>query len=376
MSPAVDRLQSGAFRLEVARRPGADRERRELELAAAGVELPLVHRALWAELGSGAESWLVLLRDLTGRARAGFAIEAQPSRALPGHRLLRVQRFGHGLDRDAVASAVGGLAALARSRPRILRLRLEVLSPDDRLRAAIAESARAAGFEPDPHPRSYERTIVLDLRRDEAALLAALHKTARQNIREIGKHPLAVVELTSERYARRMSALVSETMGRTGGEDRRHDWKAILGLSARRPELSRLAGLVRTDADGPEALVAFAWGQAQGDHVEYSVAASTRVTGSRVSLGYALAWDLILWAKRCGAGWFDFGGVTAGTAGSGDPLGGISDFKRRFGGEVAKVGEEWQLEPHPLRARVAGTVGAVARVAGMKRMNRAKENPE
>jgi lipid II:glycine glycyltransferase (peptidoglycan interpeptide bridge formation enzyme) len=67
-------------------------------------------------------------------------------------------------------------------------------------------------------------------------------------------------------------------------------------------------------------------------------------------------WDLIVWAKRAGATWFDFGGVTAGTAGSGDPLGGISDFKRLFSKERAEVAEDWVLEPRKLVARLARLV--------------------
>jgi lipid II:glycine glycyltransferase (peptidoglycan interpeptide bridge formation enzyme) len=70
-------------------------------------------------------------------------------------------------------------------------------------------------------------------------------------------------------------------------------------------------------------------------------------------MAYPLAWDLIRWARGQGAVIFDFGGISAGTAESDDPLGGISDFKRRFTDRVERVGEEWVYEPHPARAQLA-----------------------
>ena len=76
---------------------------------------------------------------------------------------------------------------------------------------------------------------------------------------------------------------------------------------------------------------------------------------------HPLFWDLILWAKRGGATWFDLGGVTTGTTGSGDPVGGISDFKRLFSKHMAEVADDWVLEPRWLPARLAAVVSSGAR---------------
>jgi lipid II:glycine glycyltransferase (peptidoglycan interpeptide bridge formation enzyme) len=89
-----------------------------------------------------------------------------------------------------------------------------------------------------------------------------------------------------------------------------------------------------------------------GDHVQYSTAATVRSPDIRMPMAYCLAWDLMQWAHTQGARFFDFGGITEGTQGGPDPLGGISDFKRYFKGTVADVGEEWILEPHPAAAAV------------------------
>jgi hypothetical protein len=73
-------------------------------------------------------------------------------------------------------------------------------------------------------------------------------------------------------------------------------------------------------------------------------------------------WDLMCWARRNGASWWDFGGITEGQQGSDDPVGGISDFKRHFSTTVRLVGERWVLEPSFLRSGIAQGVGALARV--------------
>jgi hypothetical protein len=60
------------------------------------------------------------------------------------------------------------------------------------------------------------------------------------------------------------------------------------------------------------------------------------------------------------------GGITAGSFARGrgvdgeDRLGGISDFKRHFGGTEEHVSEQWLLEPRRTRARVAHAVSAGA----------------
>jgi lipid II:glycine glycyltransferase (peptidoglycan interpeptide bridge formation enzyme) len=115
------------------------------------------------------------------------------------------------------------------------------------------------------------------------------------------------------------------------------------------PDAARLVGLFRTDREGPEALLGFAWGCWNGESACYFAGGSSRPPDlHRVQIGYPLVWDLIQWAKRSGATWFDFGGVTAGTAASGDPMGGISDFKRSFSNQAADVAEDWVFEPRRL----------------------------
>ena len=339
----------------------AERERCEARLIEAGVHLPLTHRSEWARLREGQESWFVYVQDADERYVCGFAVVVGLSRALPGHLILRAERFGAALSNAARRAGLLALLDLVRENSLVLRADVEVFSPAAGVRDSVAAFASALGFRRRERPRSYQETVAVDLRPSEEEVLASFHATARRHIRAVGKNPTAVAVLDHIGYAPRMESLWKETLRRTGGSYQSRDWARLIDFSAARPQAARLLGLFRTDFEGPESLLAFATGYAHGDHVQYAEAASTRQTDLRMPLSYALAWDLMRWGKSVGAHWFDFGGITAGSfSDEGDRLGGVSDFKRYFSKGSVRVGEEWTIEPRPLRAAVASVVTAAA----------------
>ena len=333
------------------------RERCEQELLEAGHVMPLMHRCAWTRTVRPGGDWFVCARDETDRCAYGLALEVNRSRAVPGYLLIRCQRIGGSSVAGAAEAALAAVTRLAKAHPRVLRVDLEVFSRDDAVRATLARVLAAQGCRPKPEPRGYAETIVMDLLPDEEEIFAALASKTRRDIKAAAKAGAFTRAITHPAPADRLNALLKETMGRTGGQFHAPDWNGIITLGQSHPTLARLTGLYRSDLEGPEALVAFAWGCGHGDHAQYSLAASTRTSGLRIPLAYALAWDLICWAKRNGARWFDFGGVTRGTLGSGDPVGGISDFKRYFSQRMERVADEWLLEPRRLAAKVAATVG-------------------
>lgn len=341
------------------------REHFEDELTRARVALPLQHRCAWARAHPSTESWFVAVRDAHGTSCCGFALEVGRTRALPGHLVIRSERFGTAPSNEARAAALHALADFARRNRRILRVTLEVFSRDSGTRDVIARLLSSVGFSRTANGRSYEQTVVLDLTPDETSIFASLSSRARRGIRAIHKCPAVVRPIIDERYAERIEALLRETFARSGGRYPKEDWRRRIDLCNQYPSISRLVGFFSTDVGGPEGLLAFAWGRAHGDHAEYADSASTRVATVRAPLSYALAWDLICWARRNGATWFDFGGITRGHLGDGDPLGGISDFKRFFSNQIAPVGEEWVLEPHYLKAKLAQALSAGAAWAGL-----------
>ncbi|HET7614053.1 MAG TPA: GNAT family N-acetyltransferase [Gemmatimonadaceae bacterium] len=352
------------MKVELIENPGTEWENAERELDARGTPLSLYHRAAWARaIAAESSSFFVAVRDDHDRCRAGFAVESSRSRALPGHRLLSILRLGigiGGLDDEALRMAIDTLRSTI-SRDRLaLRVSVDVYGLDAGARSRTGRTLRDAGFARVPTTRNYERTLLLDLSPSEDALFAALHKNARQGVRNIGKFPVRLSTAGSVAIADRLQELSDETRERTGGEHRPIDWRSFIEMSNAVPDRSRIAVLERTDIIGPSSIIAFAWGCAHGDVAEYSESGSVRVSDMKISTSYALLWDLITWARRGGARTFDLGGVTVGNTASDDPLGGISDFKRRFSQHEAEVGEQWELVSAPFRAAVAAAVSRSA----------------
>lgn len=337
-------------------RDAADRRRAERVLEAAGRPIPFYHRIESSViLDRGTTSWWV---SVAGAEPSGFAVE---ERRLPlGHRLLHLRRLGATVAPEAIAAAADAIAAIEREGG-TLRTTVELFSPDESHRLALADALAARGFR-DGVATGYRDTILVDLRPAESDILASFSGSARRNVRAVAKGAIAVRPIEDPALAPRVDAILHASLTRTGAGHHRRDWHARIAFARRHPELARLAGVFRTDRAGPDALVAFAWGCAHGDHVEYSDAGSLRVADLRVPLGYALVWDIACWGKGLGAQWFDLGGVTSGRLGDPeDPLGGISDFKRTFSTNTLRVADHLESHPRSLRARAARTLHSLVR---------------
>jgi hypothetical protein len=336
---------------------GEEHGRWEDNLLARGRFVPLHYRRASLALPEWSDASLLAVRTSGGEYVGGLAIHPRRVSLVVPHDLLRVHRLGSTLPEETVPVALTALHALARAHPRVLRVNVELFSRDPAGRQRLGSALREHGFRRAEKANMYTDTLVFDLRPDEADLLPSLHKTGRQNLRLAERALLRVQPIEDPECAPRLVELTRETLERSGGRYHHQDWEGRIRFSARHPTLSRIVGIVRDDVPAPRGLLAFAWGCHHGDHVQYCDAGSTRDTGLRnLPLGYPLIWDLILWAKRSGASWFDLGGVTRGRQGDPrDPLGGISDFKRYFSREHVEVGEEWVLDQHSWRARVVGT---------------------
>src|SRR5688500_9181460 len=144
----TERYKFEGREIGILRELGSERDRYEAELLRAGFPVPLSHRAVWAQLRSPARSWFVHVRDAQGAPRGGFALEVNRSRALPGHLLLRAERFGEGLSPDVTGAAIAALARLARDDKRVLRLSVEMFATNPQTRLAMGTALETAGFTP------------------------------------------------------------------------------------------------------------------------------------------------------------------------------------------------------------------------------------
>ncbi|MGI8497953.1 MAG: hypothetical protein ACR2OG_10285 [Gemmatimonadaceae bacterium] len=244
-----------------------------------------------------------------------------------------------------------------------LRLNVEIYEPDVDARQNLIDSLGSYGFTRLESPRSYAQTVLIDLRPPEHELLTSFHPTCRKNIKAFAKHGLQCLPVNAALHVERLNELVGEAMSRTGGDSFAVDWMGLAKLIETDQTSACLLGAFRCDVDGPEALIGIVLGLRHGDVVEYSVAASARVPEVRAPLLYEPTWSLFRWAKKQGASWFDFGGVTLGSKESGDPLGGISDFKRYFSANVVEVGAELVYTPSNRQAVMARWISRTARAA-------------
>jgi hypothetical protein len=349
----------GRFLVDIAPSRGPARRALQERVLTAGVKIALHHRLEFLE-DLNYSGWLVGVRDEGGVYRAGFAVQSSRSRALPGHRVLRAERVGYSGEPDALHVGLEAVVAMATAQRLALRLHLEIFSPVADIRTSLAASARGLGFHPAPQPRCYGRTIVIDLAPDLDSLFASLPKKTRRDIRQASRHPVKIVPITDSVHAPRLGALLRETMARTGGVVDSVNWRHLIDVARMHPDLLRVTGLVRTDTGGGDALLAFGIAMNHGDHVQYATAASTRRTDLKLPLAYPVVWDLLTWAKDRGADYFDFGGISEGTAGSEDAVGGISDFKRYFSTNVVDVGDDLCFEPNRFSAAAARVVSRVS----------------
>ncbi|AFL89042.1 hypothetical protein Terro_2806 [Terriglobus roseus DSM 18391] len=329
----------------------------EADTLRSGTLLPLWHRAAWAATQPQNSSFLVDVPTPTG-PKTSVVVQRDSSRSLPGHVLLRVQRFGHGWPTDTWESTIRQLSEIARSDKSVLRLNLEIFLRGDQ--ESMREILRAKGFVPAP-PRSYHHTLTLPVDQSDEVLLST-RKSLRKRLRDGEKFGVVVRALTDTQFAGALTALQQKAMERSGGSFRIPDWPAILKFSVENPALSRVIGLFPS-AEEVEAqnMLGFAWGCMHGDHAEYRAAGSAdlRPEHRSLSISHPLLWDLVRWTRDSGGTWFDMGGVTVSEGGD-DPLAGISATKRILSDTVEEVGEEWMLEPQVWKSRLAKSLGSLA----------------
>lgn len=345
---------------------GIAREAAEEQLDRDGIVLPFPQRAQWHRALGEPSTALIVAADEAGVPKAAAGISIGRSRALPLHSIYRVERLAATHDDILDENLLHGIAAAARLDPRCIRLHVGIFERNAEQRSRLGAFLLQSGFVKAGQPESYRRTPSLDLEPSEEDLFLKVAPSARRNVRAPAKRGFEILALHDPIYAGRIEELMRESFQRTGGSAVRLPWQLILESSDRSPNRSRVVGLFEPNNRTPSGLVAFAWGCVNGRYVTYEAGAATRRTSlGNLALAYAPLWDLILWAKRVGATWFDFGGVPAADRVADDPLGGIADFKRFFCEDIVEVRDEWMLEPRPFRASVARAVSAA-----VKRMRR------
>jgi hypothetical protein len=314
--------------------------------------------ALWKNAIAGADSTLCTIHNSENKLLGGFAVHHWPVRTLPGHRILRVENFGESIPPGAEGPVVRAILALAKKRHRVLRIDIELFERNEERRTQISSAIAKNGFDHLNEVRTYRETLVLDLRRDDVTLLSSFSARARRQIRRTRQYPIRVFSITDDHMIPQLELIKRETYERTGGIAPNFSWSRLIAAARSSPNRIRIFGAFYGAQESAQQLIAYAVVLRNGTFAQYYSAGSTRLADSKVPLMYPVIWEILQWARDGGSTWFDFGGITDGSSkNENDALGGISEFKRNFGGISQPICENWRLVLAPTRQYFATLAG-------------------
>jgi lipid II:glycine glycyltransferase (peptidoglycan interpeptide bridge formation enzyme) len=199
---------------------------------------------------------------------------------------------------------------------------------------------RQGGWQPSANPVQFNNTMILDLRRGDDELLAAMKSKTRYNIRLAEKRGVVVRPGDSARDFETLYDLYVETSVRDRFVIRPKEyylraWGEFFGLGLARPFLAEVEGRVVAG------LIAFRFGR----RAWYLYGMSSAVHREAMP-NHALQWAAIRWARDAGCETYDLWGAPE-TADPSDPLWGLYRFKEGFGARHVRLIGSWD---HPARS--------------------------
>lgn len=194
----------------------------------------------------------------------------------------------------------------------------------------------------------FRNTVLLDLRPDEATLLAAMKQKTRYNLRLAERKGVAV-RAGSAADLPLLYRLYAETAQRDGFVIRPADyyheaWGRFLAVGQAQPFIAEVA------SEPVGALIVFRFAAT----ALYMYGMSREAHRDKMP-NHLLQWHAIQWAKAQGCATYDFWGAPNEFVES-DPLWGVWKFKEGFGGQVVRTLGAWDYAPSPTLYRLYTTV--------------------
>lgn len=213
---------------------------------------------------------------------------------------------------------------------------------------ALQTDLAARGWVFSPDQIQFRNTVLLDLRPDEAGLLAAMKPKTRYNLR-LAERKGVSVRAGSAADLDLLYRLYAETAVRDGFAIRpadyyREAWGRFMAAGQAQPFVAEVAG----EAVG--ALIVFKFAAT----ALYMYGMSRDAHRDKMP-NHLLQWHALQWAKAHGCTTYDFWGAPNEFVES-DPLWGVWKFKEGFGGEVVRTLGAWDYAPSPLLYRLYTTV--------------------
>lgn len=223
---------------------------------------------------------------------------------------------------------------------RAMCLKLEPDLPDEPRWQALLQQL---GFRPSPHLVQPPRSLVVDLRPDEAGILARMKQKTRYNIGLAAKRGVTARVAASAADLDTFTTLLAQTGARDGFAVHTPDYyrraHALFAPQGR-------CALVLAEHEGQPlaGVMAFALGQ----RAWYFYGASSDHERQRMA-PYLAQWEAMRWAKARGALTYDLWGVPdadeaaleAGFEQRRDGLWGVYRFKRGWGGALTRTVGAW-----------------------------------
>ncbi len=247
----------------------------------------------------------------------------------------------------------------------------ETAAFDDPLGQQIAREWSEAGLVCSREQVQFRNSIVVDLRRSEDDLLAAMKQKTRYNVR-LGPRRDLTVRFGTVDDLEVLYRLYAETARRDGFVIRpfsyyRQAWGDFMRAGLAQPILAEYRGR-------PVAHVII-FGFAR--RAWYFYGASSDEERHRMP-AYLLQWEAMRWAKSQGMAVYDFWGAPDNFEDQTDPLAGVFHFKQGFGGTVVRRIGAWDYPANPqlygLYTRTMPAVLAIMRGLGRRRMQREEQS--
>lgn len=181
----------------------------------------------------------------------------------------------------------------------------------------LDDAAQQAGYGPAAQTAGY-RTVLVDLRRDEETLLAALHGKWRGHLRKALRSEITLEQGPLATFSGRFQTLYDQV-------SREKEFQADIPppFFAALPQTGLDHYVLIASKDG-EDLAGITVG-ISGSTAVYLFGATLPV-GRKLNAGYFLTWQAYDFARKHGVDWYDLGGIDA----EANPM--VTEFKCRAGG--------------------------------------------
>jgi len=214
------------------------------------------------------------------------------------------------------------------------------IEPDAAASAEAEALLQQAGWLRSSHPVQFNSTMLLDVRRTDEELLAAMKSKTRYNIRLAQKRGVAVRLGTAGEDLERLYALYAETAVRDGFVIRPRDyymraWGGFVAAGLAQPLLAEV------DGQAVAGIIVFRFGRCAW--YLYGMSSSAH---REAMPNHALQWEAIRWARDTGCDTYDFWGAPD-TADPEDPLWGLYRFKEGFGARHLRLLGSWDHAARP-----------------------------